>query len=371
MHGYYLYYHDILDPHRKKTGIDRKVEGQIAALNNAGITCELFFCEQPESTIDIVKSCLPFFSDRICWPDPKELTDADFLYIRRPRFASKEFISFLTGFRKINPSAKIVYEIPTYPYDPEMSSLKYRPALLKDRKYRDLLQNYVDAIADLSCVDEIFGVPTLQIVNGIDFGNVGIRHPNLEENRVNVMMAASFEPWHGIDRFIRGLADYYDEGGERNVMLHLAGEGTQMHALKALVKRLGLDKHVIFYGYLDSKELDELYDKCDLGIECLGIHRRDPSLRSSSIKSREYIAKGIPFITSSAIDVFEKDPQFFYRFIEASDTAVSIEDVLDFRDTIYNTEEPEILAIRMREFGKSTISMEKAFGNVAAFLLEE
>lgn len=371
MRGFYLHYHNLEDKGLKKTGIDRKVESQIKAINDGGIKCEFLFCKQPESTSDLVKSCLPFFSDGIDWPNPEKLKDVDFLYIRRPRFASKELVAFLSAFRAINSKAKIIYEIPTYPYDAEMSSPKYLPALYKDRINRAMLKEYVDIVADLSGADEIFGIETIRITNGVDLDAVRIRTPTHDGHRVNIMIAASFEPWHGVDRFVRGMADYYASGGQRDLVLHLAGAGTRLASLKKLVEDLSLVDHVIFHGYLSSEELDDLYDMCDLGIECLGIHRRDSSLHSASIKSREYLAKGLPFITSSVIDVFEDEPQDFSKFIEATDSPVSIEEVLDFHDTLYDRETPEELAERMRRFAEETVSMKKAFENVVSFLSDE
>ena len=333
--GYYLHYHDLNDKNRKLTGIDRKVEFQIEAFNNAGLNCELIFCEQPESTLKIIKSCLPGMPDGISWPDPDHMEEPDYLYIRRSRFASSQFIDFLKRFRIRYPDTLIILEIPTYPYDPEMKNLRMLAAFIKDKRYRNHYKEYIDCIADLSGTETIFGIPTVQFRNGLDVNRATKRIPIENHDVIRIMSAAFYEDWHAIDRLLIGLNRYYSTGGNRKIEVYLAGGGSKLPYLKRLAKRLDLEDVVFFPGVLDAEELDELYNKCTLAIECLGLYRKKMNL-TPSIKAREYLAKGIPFINEGSIDIVSDENRKFIHTIPSDDSPVDIEKLIRFHNEIYN-----------------------------------
>lgn len=365
--GCYLHYCDVMDPKSSLTGIDRKVLSQIKMFSDAGLECDFRYCRRPTSFFGKAISCLPFMPDGVDWPSPCELGDLDFLYIRRPVYISATFLKFLRGFRAKNPHAIVLYEIPTYPYDAEMGGFN-SVALIKDKHHRSELNGLIDYIVDLGGRTEIFGLPTIQITNGIDFDVVSRRKASLDGNAVNVLAVAAFSPWHGVDRFIEGMAKYYEGDGSRNVVLHLAGGGSELDSLQSLVRSRGLEDHVVFYGHLGPVQLEPLYGQSDLGIECLGIHRRAGLQRSASIKSREYLAKGLPFIYSAPIDGIEDGEVDFCKRMPPDESPIDLEDVLIFRDGLYEKEDPNELAERMRLYGQGHISMKAAMKNVLQLL---
>lgn len=369
MKGFYLHYRNI-EGQETCVGSDRKVADQIEAFLNSGIDCRFMYCEHPTSFSGMVKSCLPGFSDGIDWPDINEIADADFLYIRRPRFISKDFVAFLKRVKLSNPQIKIVMEIPTYPYDSEMMTLKRYPALIKDRIYRKRITSLVDRIADLSGSETIFGISTIPFINGVDLERVRRRSTPLESDggkTMRIMCAAYFADWHGIDRMVEGLAEYYKKGGGQDIVLHLAGEGNCLPHLKKSVQEHSLSDHVVFHGRLDQRQLDHLYDICNLAIESLGSHRKNIAI-SSSIKSREYLAKGIPFFYSGTIDVFVDNPVDFCIEVPSDDSPIDIEYILEsYNSIIENTDEAE-LTNQIRKYAEEHVGMEKAMSNVTSWL---
>lgn len=372
MHGYYLHYRDIYNKDRVQTGIDRKVLNQINAFNKAGCGCEFVFCPQPETTASMVKSCMPGCSDGILWPDVERFDQADYLYIRRPRFASKELLSFLRQFKKKNPESLVIYEVPTYPYDGEMSNIKMICALLKDKKNRKEFQRYIDYIADLSGAPTIFGIPTVPITNGINLESIPIKDfSKTTNNVVNIISVAYFEPWHGIDRFLRGMAHYYQRNGTREIYLHLVGGGSQTAYLKKLCERMSLSEKVTFYGAVKSEDIRPIYDICSIAIECLGIHRKSEGMLSASLKSREYLAKGIPFIHSAPIDIFKQKPVDFCLRVPEDESPIDIEKLLFFHDSLYGKYTHEQVVHNIRKYAEDTVSMDKAMGSVIRLLKDE
>lgn len=367
LHGYYLHYRDINDSSRKQTGIDLKVAGQIKALNQLGCECEFLYCPQPESVPDMVKSCLPFFPDGITWPDINTLEDPDFLYIRCPRFVSKELLHFLKCFKEKKPQSKVIYEIPTYPYDDGMKTVKMYPALLKDRKNRSGLKSYVDRVSDLSGTQTIFGIETVPFFNGIDLDRVEKREPSNRGDALRIMCAAFYCDWHGMDRAIKGLEEYYAQGGRRNIILHLAGAGDKLSQLKRMVSDAGLQDHVVFPGVLAGKELDNLYNSASLAIASLGMHRLGLEV-ASTLKTREYLAKGMPFVYSGKIDVFQNEPMEYSLAVPADDSPIDFESLVAFHDAMYeNTSEVQVVD-EIRAYAERNITMEAAMGKVADYL---
>lgn len=366
--GYYLYcYKDLSDSANAKSGVDKKILSQIKVFNDNGFKCEFKYCPAPKNFFTKAFSCLPFFSDGIKWPKANEVRGASFLYIRRPVMVSKELIYFLANFREENPEALILYEIPSYPYDGEMSGISTF-ALIKDRLYRKKLKKYVDYVVDLSGNSAIFGIPTVKFFNGIDLDAINIRKPKkTNNNAIHILSVSFFEPWHGIDRFIEGL-NQYRKSSTRSVYLHLVGAGTDLPHLKELTNRYHLNNAITFHGVLSGDELDKVYNLCSLGIECLGMHRKGINQVSSSLKSREYLAKGLPFFGSSEIDVFKDEPFSYYLKVPANETPVDVKQVIKFYDSIYSNRKEEEVINDIRKYAERHISMDVSMDEILAIL---
>lgn len=366
--GYYLYcYKDLSDPKNAESGVDKKILSQIKVLNDKGLKCEFKYCPAPGNIITKGLSCLPFFADGIKWPKASDLKGISFLYIRRPAMVSKELINFLADFRKGNPEALILYEIPSFPYDGEMKGI-LSLALTKDRKYRKQLKEYVNYIVDLSGNNIIFDIPTVKFFNGIDLGGINIRKPKkIDKCTIHIISVSYFEAWHGIDRLIEGLRRYCNNE-TRPVHLHLVGGGTELPHLKDLTKRYNLNNMITFHGVLTGDELDKIYDLCSLGIECLGMHRKGIGQVSSSLKSREYLAKGLPFLGSSEIDVFADEPFSYFLKIPENETPVDIEQIVKFHDSIYSGKLERNIINEIRDYAERHISMEASMSEVLSVI---
>lgn len=367
--GYYLHYRDLKDVNRKKTGIDLKVQDQIKALNDLGCECDFVFCSQPETTLAMVRSCLPFMSDGIAWPSSRELKDADFLYIRIPRFISKEMLAFLHEFKTANPESLVILEVPTYPYDAIMKNWKLFCALLKDRAHRHQLFHYVDCISDLSGAEKIFDIATVQIYNGIDLERIKMREiGERSPNTFNIMCSSFYRDYHGIDRLIKGLSDYYRTERDVSVNLYLAGGGDELPRLKSMTKSLGLGDHVFFPGVLDEEELNILYRDCSLAVGVLGLHRMGAEV-TSALKTREYLAKGIPFIYSAGVDVLEKEKLDVCLNLPSDDSPINIAEVIDFYKKAFSASSETEIAMMIRNYAERNITMRKAMEKVAELIL--
>ena len=260
----------------------------------------------------------------------------DFFYLKNLKLLKKN-------------GAKIIVEIPTYPYDEEQpAGILWWGLYAMDKFFRKSVHRFADRILTYSDADVIFEVPTIKTSNGVDMDSIAMRKPvSHPANELNVIAVAGLAKWHGYDRFLRGMGEYYrtNPNPDIKVTFHIAGDGPVKPEYEAIVKEYELSDYVTFYGMLYGEKLDELYDMCSIGIENLGFHRCGVD-HVSTIKSKEYAAKGLPFITSCDVDLFKGED--FVLSIPAGEDPVDIDEVIDFANRVYagTTEEEKAKSIR-------------------------
>lgn len=259
----------------------------------------------------------------------------DACYIRYD-FSDRGFLEVL---KKIKPISKsIIIELPTYPYEGENSNgILSKMKLVVDKFYRKKLHKYVCSFVTFyEGYTELFGIPVLVVPNGFDFTTMQKITQPLPNDGIHIIAVSSMREWHGYERFIEGMNNYYQCGGKENLILHLVGNGRECAKYKSLVETYGLDKHVIFEGPMHGTALDDLYEKCALGIDSLARHRSGIDVLSS-LKSREYGAKGIPMINSCKIDIIDDDFRYLLR-VPADETPIDMEKVIAFYNNCLNAD---------------------------------
>ncbi len=146
--------------------------------------------------------------------------------------------------------------------------------------------------------------PHMTLGNGFDVDSVPVRQlPPRSGTDLTILCVATVSFWHGIDRLIQGIADYK---GPVKIRLHIAGTGPELSNLKKMVQDQGIVDQVIFHGFTTGHDLDVLYDQCHIAAGSLGMHRKGLTM-TSELKSREYCARGIPFIIACGDSDFPAD----------------------------------------------------------------
>ena len=258
----------------------------------------------------------------------------DACYIRYD-FSDPGFIGLLKKLKKV--CGKIALELPTYPYDEENSAtFLSRMKLSVDIHCRKQLKKYVDFIVTFYAGHkEIFGIPTVVIPNGFDFSTFSLVQSELQDEVIHIIAVSSMREWHGYERIIEGVKNYYAENraDKRNIVLHLVGNGREYAKYKSLVDKYELQSHVIMEGAMHGEQLDNLYEISALGIDSLARHRSGIDVLSS-LKSREYGAKGIPMINSCKIDVIDDDFSYLLR-VPADESPIDVQQIVEFYDRCY------------------------------------
>lgn len=241
--------------------------------------------------------------------------------------------------RKIKKAGiHMVMEIPTYPYDQEYVSFNRKIQLLVDQCFRKRLAKYVDRIITFSNYKTIFGTPTIQISNGIDFDDIPMKqHVNDTSQEIHLIGVAEIHFWHGFDRLLKGLVNYYNTSPQYKVYFHIIGDfftQREREECMSIVKENHLAPYVILHGRQTGKNLDLLFEQCDFGIGSLGRHRSGIT-HIKTLKNREYAARGIPFVYSEIDDDFENMP--YIMKIPADESIVNITTILSFYNQLHAT----------------------------------
>lgn len=223
-------------------------------------------------------------------------------------------------FKRLNKAGvKCVTEIPTYPYDNEFVGfgLKARLGHKIDKIFRCQLAKQMKAIVTFSNATEIFGQKTIRISNGVDFDSIPIHNYKGDKGSdIHLIGVAEVHYWHGYDRLIAGIGEYYKQNPNgRNIVFHIVGGvwKSEMHdsihapGFSELIEKYGIEDHIKFHGQLFGEQLDEVFNQCVFAIGSLGRHRSGIT-DIKTLKNREYAARGMSFIYSENDSDFDDKP---------------------------------------------------------------
>lgn len=341
------------------SGIDRKKLAQIKELGKLGEVTRVSLYDPNPLTLWKKISCrLPFFPSLYAYDYTETFNGTDVVYMRRS-YTDRYTIRLLKKIRTNNPDCIILFELPTYPYDNEMKGSLY-PILLKERWNRRKLRAYVDRIVLVAAKDPIvFGVPTITITNGIDFTITPLRRVSpFDHDQINAVIVGNYEYWHGLDRLIEGMVIYYKNiSPSRKFVLHVVGSINNCIDLEVKdISELISKGYLKFYNALPFDEVNQIYDVVSLAFDSFGGHRRSVDQISSSIKSREYGAKGLPVVSASEIDYLSGSSAYFLKIPE-DESPVDIKAIISFYDRVYS-EDSYAVANKIRAHAEEHCSSE-------------
>ncbi len=141
---------------------------------------------------------------------------------------------------------------------------------------------------------------------------------------------AEIHYWHGFDRLVKGLADYYDSHPNYKVFFHIVGDffgQREKDDILPIIKQHKLENYVTLHGAKHGEELDRLFEKADMAIGSLARHRSGIT-HIKTLKNREYAARGLSFIYSETDSDFENKP--YILKVPADETAIDINSLIHF-----------------------------------------
>lgn len=350
-----IYIYSTNDRDYKSNGESKKVLSQIDAFVDYGIEVKLLDIILDKKIHKILYRLPGYgvYSSDFIARCKQEVLDSDFVYIRKNIF-DKSYLKLLQELKKIKPTIKIFVEIPTFPYFQEWNRLIDKPLIIKEKKIipRITKEKLVDYYLTLTDDTTIYGVPTIRFENCVTLKNYKIKENLQKGTEIHLIGVALLASWHGYDRIIQGLKAYYEINRDKKVVFHIVGVGPELNSLKKMVRDYNLFSYVIFEGKRFGEELDKLYNEAHVGIGSLAPYRMG-MFSLKSLKTREYCAKGIPFVVVKGDSLFD-DCEFSY-VVSNDDTVISIEDICDFVSTIdYST-----VSEKMRRYAEEHLDWKK------------
>ena len=355
-----LYFSALDEVDKKKCGILSKIKGQIRAFTKMGYNVSFghfhgkaTFVIESENTESV---CIPskgkYTRDRL-----GSIYDSVFEYIKdneinivyiRYTSLSCKAIDFYKKCKSLNIT--IVIEFYSHNLEVEAvrtikrnikngnikSGIKGLCSLLIDKFYFTKLKSCIDIIVTTTEVNSLYGINTINVVNGIDTDSVGMRTYNINEYDFNIISVAMISPWHGYDRAIRGIYEYYKNGGTLNILYTVIGDGEEKSNLEKLVNKLDLNDHVVFTGIKLQSELDKYYNEADIALEMLAGFRRTTG-NISSIKMAEYFAKGIPVVYAADSRMYPLEIERYCYWVSNDDSALDIKGIIDYYNYLKKT----------------------------------
>lgn len=159
---------------------------------------------------------------------------------------------------------------------------------------------------------------TAVIANSIDCDDYPFT-ASTANDRVNLCFIGSpGQCWHGLDK-INLLSSYYPHW-----TFHIIGPGRDEYCASGIQP----GTNMVFHGYLSGQASKELLQSMDVGISTLALHRKSMN-EASPLKSRQYLAQGLPFISAyEDTDITVKDFVYQLPNIESnvSDSLVALGD---------------------------------------------
>ena len=355
----FLVYHGFCDA----SGITKKIHYQVKGLRENGHEvhlCSYGFDERDHRCRFIDNQVIRDYGigklaalrqrfDYDCIYDYCKLNGIQFVYARCNQNADPILIRFFKRLKQIG--IKTVMEIPTYPYDQEFVNFPWdiKLRLKVDRLFRNQLSKEMAAIITFSDEQRIFGQRTIRISNGVDFDSIPLhQYQAPADGSIHLVGVAEVHTWHGYDRLIAGLGEYYkNTPNPRQVYFHIVGgvsaneryKANKFHpGMQAIIDKYGIPDRIIFHGQLFGDALDEVFNQSCFAIGSLARHRSGITI-IKTLKNREYTTRGIPFIYSEQDSDFDNQPYVIKA--QPDESPIDVQQILDFID--HHQFEPEVI----------------------------
>jgi len=191
--------------------------------------------------------------------------------------------------------------------------------------------------------------PSINIHNGIDVSRTSFtKNIPFDGYTLNLIFVADeFFSWHGLDRVLSGLQSY---SGKVEVNLFLCGSVKEKKELNLIrdTKKERINIHLI--GPVTSQNLDHYFMNSHLAISSLALHRIHQN-ETSALKTREYCARGIPFILAYEDSDLGESCDFTLK-ISAEDKPLDMTKVIHFAEEVGKIKG---LSLKMRTFAENKL----------------
>lgn len=331
----------------QETGVIRKIKSKINIWNKSGHDVRVYTLRSDDNSSIIDQGVIVYNSD-----GKKSLISKLSRQLKMSNALDKSLINFkpdliYTRYVKYYPGmAKVlkkhapfvveintndVEEIKTYSKLSHFYNFLTRSKLLKNASGFVSVSN--ELISDNNFSK--FNKASIVIGNGYDFKSVNSKKRGFNDKVEFVFIGSPGQKWHGVDKIVQ-LANVLSEN-----KFHIIGP--TVDDLSSYNLKIG--KNTIFHGYLDQIRLEHLVSKCDIGVSTLAIHRNNMN-EASSLKSRQYLAQGLPIIVGYKDTDLPDDCDHVLNIGNYENNVVDhIEEIKEFRDRVKEIDPDRVIKL--------------------------
>ena len=202
--------------------------------------------------------------------------------------------------------------------------------------------------------------------NGIDTSKFCVRKNILfDKQSLKLLFVGSGFKYQGLHRILISLENYYSSNFKVRIIVHVAGISRGKTYLKKYLRNPIVSESIVFHGFIPPHEIDRLADNCHLAINSLSLHQIGIKT-ASTLKSREYFARGIPFITSSYDDDFDNKYPYILK-VSGNENPFDIQDLINLALKLNtDSKHPQ----KMRQYAIENLDWSLKMKKLIAFLNE-
>ncbi len=246
-------------------------------------------------------------------------------------------------------------------YYPNMDFGKYKKAsyhfISKSlKKHKDDLKFVVDLMLTEGRLDDFYGIPCVEFGMGIDVDRYNEHKYIGDKDELNLLMVGCDSVYHGTDRVVSSVINFTNNFPNKKIRLHLVGDILDKDM--RLIKESNLSNVIICYGKKSGKELDDIFDQCNIALGPLAQHRIQK--KDTGLKTKEYFARGIPYIYTGEEFKIDSDYPYILK-IDDSEQLIDINSIFEFYLKIRNDDR---VIQTMRNTAKLVFSWDEIFKNV-------
>lgn len=194
---------------------------------------------------------------------------------------------------------------------------------------------------------------TIKMGNGILINkDIPLVQSHWPEKELKLIGVAQLASWHGYDKIINAIAATNNQNLSYRISFTIVGDGDERLALEKLVLKLNLQHQIIFTGMLTGKDLDNIFNNKHIGVGSLALYRKGLN-EASSLKTREYIARGLPVIDAGLDPDFDRNSP--YRLQVSNDD--NLDDLISLLK--YFDKQEKTSKTILRKYAEDNLTLEK------------
>ena len=357
-------------------GITKKIRSEIVALRKMGCNVTytayvsdgisvfnnddavIFHKKYPTSSCSLNRKIRYFWLEKVALAFLQTAEHFDLGYIRMCA-PNKAFFKILKELKK--RKCQIIGEAHGYFPGIRYRSLGGKYISWAYHLHRNEFKRYFEYFLVEGHFSKMYDVPAYTTNVGVDVATITMHKYAGASDELNMISVSNEMDYHGYDRLIKSLWVYKQNNPEAKIFIHLVG--TISEKTKQLINKYLLEESVIFYGKRSRAELDNIYNKCNVGLGPFGQHRVGGK-KDTGLKTKEYFAKGLPYIYSGDEPTVPENYPYICQF-PADESLIDFDRVWEFYDNYRND---PLVVQNMRAFAAEQYSwdtiMKDALGHL-------